>query len=54
MPDYKITQAQLQKITELLEDAPWKYAHPVLEIIKEIVVTKQAEDKAAELADEVS
>jgi hypothetical protein len=52
--EYTLTEIEINKLAAILEETPWKHAQPAFEILKVIIARKQAADKAALLADEVS
>ncbi len=35
--EYKISEQQLQQLSKILEDAPWKYAMPAMELLRQVV-----------------
>lgn len=52
--DYLITENELKSLATVLENAPWKYSAPAMDILKQVVKRAQDEKHAATLADEVS
>jgi hypothetical protein len=42
---YKITDEQLQQLLKYLEETPWKYAMPVMELLRVVVEMNKIEAK---------